>query len=97
MKRNHRRHSSSNQSSRVKSLLTLLPIACSTVLMTGCLGPRYSAMKASLPPVAQNDGRIFFCRPADERLSGGLLVSSSDPVVRLNGQKVGRAEEDGFF
>ncbi len=75
----------------MKKLLGLLLIAGTGVLMAGCAtGPRFSQLKASIPPVAQDDGRIYFYR-----ISG--LGAAVQPDVNLNGEVVGTEAPSGFF
>jgi hypothetical protein len=59
--------------------------------MTGCAtGSKYSQMKASIPALAQDNGRIYFYRIAE-------LGAAVQPAVKLNGEEVGTAKPDGFF
>jgi hypothetical protein len=75
----------------MKKLLSLLLIIGCAALVTGCAtGPKYSQVKASIPTVAQDNGRIYFYRTA-------VMGSAVQPSVKLNGQVVGTAKPGGFF
>ena len=75
----------------MKKLLILLLVGCCASLITGCAsGPKYSQVKASIPPLAQDNGRIFFYRTA-------VVGAAVQPAVKLNGQVIGTAKPSGFF
>ena len=75
----------------MKKLASLLFIGCCAALMTGCAGgPKYSEIKGTFPPVAQDNGRLFFYRTA-------VMGAGVQPAVKLNGQQVGTAKAKGFF
>lgn len=75
----------------MKKLLPLFLVVCNAVLMAGCAtGPSFSQLKASIRPLAQDNGRIYFYR-----ISG--LGAAIQPSVNLNGQDVGTAAPGGFF
>lgn len=75
----------------MKKMLVLFAIVAGGALFTGCAsGPKYSAVKATLPPLAQDQGRIYFYRTT----VGGAAVQ---PSVKLNGQEIGTAAPEGFF
>ena len=60
--------------------------------MAGCAtGPDFKSYSSSVPPVAQNQGRIWFYRPS--KLAGAAV----QPGVMLNGEKVGKAQPGCFF
>jgi hypothetical protein len=75
----------------MKRILSLLFVAGCAALMAGCAsGPKYSQYKASIPPLAQDKGRIYFYR-------NSALGAAIQPAVRLNDQAVGTASPGGFF
>ncbi len=64
---------------------------CCAALMSGCtIGPKYNDIKASIPPVDQDNGRIYFYCPC-------VMGAAVQPAVKLNGQRVGTATSMGFF
>jgi len=68
-------------------MFMLLLAACATS------GQTFKDMKASIPPVAADNGRIFFYR-VSPFLGAGAAVQ---PVVRVDGVEVGRSVPNGFF
>jgi hypothetical protein len=75
----------------MKKMLGLFAILASAAIFTGCAsGPKYSAVKSSFQPLAQNNGRIFFYRAS-------TLGAALNPDVKLNGEVVGTAKAKGFF
>ncbi len=62
-------------------------------LMTGCtaVGPLYSEVATSFPPVPEGKGRIYFYRP--DTIVGAAVTSD----ITLNGRVVGKSERAGFF
>ena len=75
----------------MKNLLSLMLVVGSAVLMTGCAtGPSYGQLKATIPPPAQDDGRIYFYRTA-------ALGAAVQPDVHLNDQVIGTTVPGGFF
>ncbi|MBI3414508.1 MAG: DUF2846 domain-containing protein [Verrucomicrobia bacterium] len=75
----------------MKKLIGVVFIACFAILMTGCAtGPKFSALKSSIPPVSQVKGRIYFYRTA-------VLGAAIQPKVKLNGETIGTAKPKGFF
>jgi hypothetical protein len=62
------------------------------VILSSCAtGPKYSAIKSSLPKLNLEDGRIYFYRTANP------FGSAIQPDVNLNGEKVGRSIPGGLF
>lgn len=62
------------------------------VLLTGCARHLSLAdMQASIPPIAANQGRIWFYR------SVWGPGSTTQPAITLNGRKVGTSVPGGFF
>ena len=75
----------------MKKLFSILLVACCAALFAGCAtGPAYSVYKSSIPPLAQDQGRIFFYRNAG---LGAALV----PDIKLNGQVIGSSQTGTFF
>jgi hypothetical protein len=75
----------------MKKLLSLLLIIGSAAFMSGCAtGPKYSQVKASIPVLAPDNGRIYFYRTA-------VMGAAIQPSVKLNDQVVGTAKPGGFF
>ena len=75
----------------MKVLVNLFVIIGSAILMAGCAtGPGYMQVKASFPPLAPDNGRIFFYRTA-------ALGAAIQPTAKLNGSIVGVAKPGGFF
>ena len=72
----------------MKKILSLVAVVA---LFTGCAsGPKFSQVKSTIPPVAQDHGRIYFYR-------NSVAGAAVQPAVRLNDQEVGRATSKGFF
>jgi len=65
-------------------------IASSFGFVSCASGPSYAEAKASLPPVAKGQGRVFIYRPS----SFGMAVK---PDVKINGTAVGTSEGQGFL
>lgn len=75
----------------MKKVLIVLGMA-GTLLLSGCAsGPKFGEVKASIPPAASDQGRIYFYR------SGSLVGSAVQPDIMLNGEKVGTSVPGGFF
>ena len=75
----------------MKRILALLTITCCASLLPGCAtGPKFSEVKSSLPPLAQENGRMYFYRTT-------ALGAGVQPAVKLNGEKIGTAKPQGFF
>ena len=66
------------------AVLALTLGACAT-------GPKYAQVKASLPVVAADKGRVYFYR------SGTPFGAAIQPAVMLNGEKVGDSQPGGVF
>ena len=66
------------------AIIALLLAACAT-------GPKYAEVKSAIPPLATDQGRIYFYR------SGNMFGAGIQPVVMLNGEKVGDSVPGGFF
>ena len=66
------------------AIIALLLAACAT-------GPKYAEVKSAIPALAADHGRIYFYR------SGNMFGSGIQPVVMLNGEKVGDSVPGGFF
>jgi len=70
----------------------LLPLLLAVAALAGCAtGPDFKSYSATVPPVAQNQGRIWFYRPS--KMAGAAV----QPEVKLNGEKVGKAQPGCFF
>jgi hypothetical protein len=65
-------------------IMSLLLAACAT-------GPRYSELKSSIPPLAPDQGRIYFYRTT------GMFGAAIQPSIALNGASVGTSRPRGFF
>ena len=75
----------------MKKILGLFALVTAAALFTGCAsGPKYSTIKSTFPPLAQDSGRIYFYR-------NSILGAAVQPAVKLNGNEVGTAKADGFF
>ncbi|TAK83324.1 MAG: DUF2846 domain-containing protein [Aquabacterium sp.] len=67
-------------------------VAAAAVLMTACAsGPKLSEVKSSIPPLAADQGRIFFYR------SSSMVGAAVQPSIYLNDQVVGTSVPGGFF
>lgn len=71
---------------------TLLLLAAAAV-MAGCAatGPLYSDVAARIPPLATDQGRIYFMRA--DTLFGAAITAD----IHLNGDVVGKSERGSFF
>lgn len=71
---------------------TWLGLLLGVLMLVGCgaTGPRYSEIESKLPPLAQEQGRIFFYRSS-------AFGAAVQPEVRLNGQLVGLSQPNSFF
>lgn len=66
--------------------------AVAAALLAGCASTmNYMEMKALMPPLASDKGRIYFYRPDSWR--GGLIT----PDISVNQEVVGTSEVGGFF
>ena len=75
----------------MKKTLASVLLACAAALLPGCAtGPKYAEAKASIPPIATENGRIYFYRTS-------ALGAAVQPDVKLNGKKIGNAVPKGFF
>ncbi len=71
--------------------ISLLFLVCCAALMSSCAsGPTFNEMQASIPPLGQGNGRIYFYRTT-------VAGAAVQPAVNLNGQEVGTAKAKGFF
>lgn len=63
------------------------------MLLTACAssGPTFSEAQAKAAPVATDQGRIYFYRPAS------MVGSAVQPSIMLNGEKVGSSIPGGYF
>jgi hypothetical protein len=73
-----------------------LPKACAAmvamVLVSACAsGPKLAEMRASIPALKPDQGRIYFYR------SGSMLGAGIQPSINLNGTVVGDSKPGGFF
>lgn len=74
-----------------KTQSLLLTLACASVLLTGCAtGKKFAEAKDTLPPLAADQGRIYFYRVS-------ALGAAVQPAVKLNDEKIGNAKPSGFF
>ena len=74
---------------RVLSVAIALSLSC---LMLGCAsGAKYQDTMSNVPPLASNQGRIYFYR------DGSPVGSAVQSDVYLNGKVVGRSVPGGFF
>lgn len=76
---------------RLKQFALITPIILVLVFSSCATGPKYSAIKGSLPQLAPKEGRIYFYR------TGNPFGSAIQPDVNLNGEKIGRSTPGGFF
>lgn len=73
---------------RLRTLVILVP----AILMTACAtGVKYSDMKSRIPPVAADQGRIYFYR------NSSPVGAAVQPSITLNGEVVGRSKPSGLF
>jgi uncharacterized protein DUF2846 len=63
------------------------------VLLSACAasGPKLSEMRASMPQLKPDQGRIYFYR------SSSMLGAAMQPAIMLNGRTVGESRPGGFF
>ena len=63
------------------------------VVLAGCAasGPKISEMRASMPQLRPDQGRIFFYR------NSSMLGAAMQPNIMLNGRVVGESKPGGFF
>ena len=72
--------------------LKTLAILAGVLLLAACAsGPKYNEVSSSFPPLASNQGRIFFYRTKN------MEGSAVQPSIMLNGEKVGDSKPGGFF
>lgn len=76
----------------MKTIRILASMTALSALLCGCAtsGQKFSAMKASLPPIATDSGRIFLYRAT-------AFGAAVQPKVKLDGQEIGKAVPMGFF
>ena len=73
----------------MKQLLSLVALCA---VLSGCAsGPKHAEVRASIPTLKPEEGRIYFYR------SGSLLGAALQPHVLLNGSAVGQSVPGGFF
>jgi hypothetical protein len=73
-----------------KPIALFLLVSC-FALLSGCAtGQRFSDAKSALPPLAADQGRIYFYRVS-------ALGAAVQPAVKLNGEKIGVAKPGGVF
>lgn len=75
----------------MKKILSLCLFALALVLSGCASGPKYQEVKASLPSLSKDKGRIYFFR------SSSPFGAAMQPSVMLNGEKVGDAVPGGMF
>lgn len=75
-----------------RGIKMLAAAAVAAGVLAGCGGPRYRDVAANIPVMVPDTARIYFYQPS---APGGAL--SSQPYLRLNGQKVGRSKPGSFF
>lgn len=63
------------------------------VFLAACAatGPLYTEVAPSIPPVAQDKGRVYFYR------TDSLFGAAVTPDIRLNDKVVGKSERSSFF
>lgn len=72
--------------------LRLALLLCASLSLVGCAtGPTFAEYSPKLKPPAGNDGRVWFYRPSK------MLGAAVQPIVYLNGEKVGKAQPGCFF
>ena len=75
----------------MKKLHLLFAITSCVALLSGCAtGQKFAEAKASIPPLAADQGRIYFYRTS-------ALGAAVQPAVKLNGEQIGTAQAQGFF
>lgn len=61
-------------------------------ILGGCAsGPKFTEVKAAIPAVAPDQGRVYFYR------SNSVFGAAIQPDIFLNGDKVGTSVPGGFF
>jgi hypothetical protein len=69
-----------------------MSILLAGIALAGCAtGPEFKSYSPNIPPIPQNEGRIWFYRPS--KMAGAAV----QPGVMLNGEKVGKAQPGSFF
>jgi Protein of unknown function (DUF2846). len=63
------------------------------VLLSACAasGPKHSEMRASMPQLKPDQGRIYFYR------TSSIVGAAMQPSITLNGRAVGESKPGGFF
>ncbi|MCW5553225.1 MAG: DUF2846 domain-containing protein [Verrucomicrobiae bacterium] len=75
----------------MKRINTLFLVAACTAMLSGCAtGKKFSEARSTLPPLAADQGRIFFYRVS-------AVGAAVQPAVKLNGEKIGTAKPKGVF
>ena len=75
----------------MKKILALVLLAGAVAFLPGCAtGPKFADAKALIPPLAAENGRIYFYRTS-------TLGAAVQPSVKLNGTQIGTAKPKGFF
>lgn len=75
----------------MKKIIALTLLAGCTVFLPGCAsGPKFAEAKASIAPLATENGRIYFYRTS-------TLGAAVQPDVKLDDHKIGNAVPKGFF
>ncbi|MBI2926395.1 MAG: DUF2846 domain-containing protein [Verrucomicrobia bacterium] len=70
----------------------LLTAFLGAALFGGCAtGPSFESYSATLAPVKETEGRIWFYRPSK------MFGAAVQPAVRLNEEKIGKAQPGSFF
>ena len=66
-------------------------VAITTAFLAGCAsGPSYQEQSANMEPVSAENGRIIMYRKSS-------LGAAVQPMVKVNGEEVGKAKPKGFF
>ena len=77
----------------MRNVYRALSVLCVISLLGACAtGPKYSEIKSGIPGLKPTEGRIFVYRNTSMLVGGAL-----QPVVFLNGLKVGVSSPGGFF
>ncbi|HTL67616.1 MAG TPA: DUF2846 domain-containing protein [Lacunisphaera sp.] len=75
----------------MKKMTCLVLIGIGLALLQGCAsGPASSEVKGTVPALAAGKGRIYFYRTS-------MTALDAQPVVKFDGQEVGKAAAGGFF
>ena len=75
----------------MKNFKALLGLVALSIVLVGCAsGPKYSEVRSTFVQPPQSEGRIFFYRTSS-------LGAAIQPAVKLNGERVGKAQAKGFF